>query len=53
MPTPHGHKHTHTKEVREETNVFTKTLWEPSCQNRQGLWKVSQVGGVSFLNSIS
>lgn len=51
---PHAHSNmdtsTHTKEVREETNVFTKTLWEPSCQNREGLWKVShQQGGRSQL----
>lgn len=39
---------THTREVRKETNVFTKTLWEPSYQSHQGLWEIShQQGGRS------
>lgn len=37
-PPQYGHKHTHT-------NVSTKTLWEPSCQDHEGLWKVSHKQG--------
>lgn len=40
----HGHKHTHWEDT-EETNVFIKTLWEPSSQSHQGFWKASHQQG--------
>lgn len=41
---PNMDTNTHAREVKE-TNVFTQTLWEPSCQSHQGLWKASHHQG--------